>query len=375
MSSKLIAFVPFFAFIIWLYIPIINFFLLPNSHLQGKEFTNFALEPRLFNLTSDQLKAYEEDGLILIKDFLQEDARELLRKAAQGYVENPTFQGELAKFVGPPPLAKTLMVIPWPSFVIDTSFLELMVRVPSGHVTHQLIKTDEVVLVKPTLIGGNHLKTHWHIDYNFMPHEDKENMENCREYMVFWMPAHDCGKDCPGIQFLKGSHKFVQKQNVKWVGDLIWNVEKVMEDMLAKGHGELFIPEFKLGDAVIFNQCIFHSTKSTDNDNTRASYQMRMGPRFDNRGKVPEKMKRWPGIFQDEKNLMLDVWPSFPNEAPSNQDHNLETLTSKFVIFKSWLCMPIWVTGSAVKMRFGPKVSFPLFVLSIIGRKLFGFFI
>ena len=54
--------------------------------------------------------------------------------------------------MGPPPLAKTLMVIPWPSFVIDTSFLELMVRVPSGHVAHQLIKTDEVVLVKPTLI-------------------------------------------------------------------------------------------------------------------------------------------------------------------------------------------------------------------------------
>jgi len=325
-------------------------------------------------LTSYERNKYEEDGIIFLKSFLKEDARELLQNAALGYAQNPTFQGELVKYVGPPPFELGI-IMPWPSFVTDTSFRELMVRIPSGHVSHQLNKKDDQILIDPTLLGGKNLQARWHVDYIAMPHEDRAKMENCGDYMVFWMPAHDCGEDCPGMQFLKGSHKYIQQRDIKWVQDLIFKGAKAKRDMLANGHGELFVPEFKVGDAVVFNQCILHSTKPTENDVSRVAYQVRVGPKPD-MSKIPEQMKPWPGVLQGDKTLIsVDVWPSFPEKAPLEQEQRFETITSKFEIFNAWIRMPIWVTGSAVKMRFGSKLAMPIFVISMAARSLFGFFI
>lgn len=159
--------------------------------------------PEKFEITEEQIRTLEEDGVVLIKNVFDVEWVEYLRAATGHQVSNPHFWA----FAGT--ASKLYDYIQRNIWQTNKAFADFYYHSAMGHVLAQLGRTDEIRVSTDLLMVNPNKGFKWHQDNQNGPITWDEGLR-------FWVTMDETPADYGAPVYLKGSHfnKVVDEQAV-----------------------------------------------------------------------------------------------------------------------------------------------------------------
>ena len=219
-------------------------------------------------LSSKQIKDYQENGAIIIKDVFKEWIRPL-RIGFQKVLDNPSKHG------------RENIIDKQGRFFEDycnweriNEFKDCIFNSPAAQIFAEATSSksaqvfhDHIFIKEP----GTHKETPWHQD---MPYY----CVNGNKTGSFWIPLDDVNKD-NNLQLILRSHKWSKLiRPTKWSNNQSWykNNSSFMDlPKINDFKNDILTPELNLGDVVLFNFKIVHGSTGNKTLKSRRAFSMR----------------------------------------------------------------------------------------------------
>jgi len=150
--------------------------------------------PETFQITEEQIRTLEEDGVVHIKGVFDEEWVDYLRKATAYQVDNPHFWA----FAGT--ASKLYDYIQRNIWQTNKAFANFYYHSAMGDVLRQCGKTDEIRVSTDLLMVNPNKGFKWHQDNQNGPITPEEGIR-------FWITMDATPKDYGAPVYLKGSHR------------------------------------------------------------------------------------------------------------------------------------------------------------------------
>ena len=150
--------------------------------------------PEKFEITEEQIRTLEEDGVVHIKGVFDEQWVEYLRKATAHQVDEPHFWA----FAGT--ASKLYDYIQRNVWQTNSAFARFYYHSAMGHVLAQCGRTDEIRVSTDLLMVNPNKGFKWHQDNQNGPITWEEGIR-------FWITMDETPRDYGAPVYLKGSHK------------------------------------------------------------------------------------------------------------------------------------------------------------------------
>ena len=220
-------------------------------------------------LASDQIKKYEQDGVIIIRDIfkpwintLREGFEKVLKKPSPHARENIN-KGEEGRFFED-----------YCNWQRIPEFIDFIKKSPAAQIVSEATKSKSVQVFHDHIFvkePGTTKQTPWHQD---MPYYCIDGNDTGS----YWIPLDEVTKE-NSLKLILGSHKWDKLvRPTKWSNDKPWYKDKTdfmdMPDINSIDN-EIMTPDLKLGDAILFNFKIVHGASGNNSKNRRRAFSMR----------------------------------------------------------------------------------------------------
>ncbi len=219
-------------------------------------------------LSEKQIKDYQNNGVIIIKDIFK-DWIEPLRKGFQKVLDNPSKHGR--ENVNDNKGRFFEDYCNWESI---KEFKDCIFNSPAAKIVVEATKSKTLQIFHEHIFlkeAGTHKETPWHQD---MPYY----CINGDDTGSFWIPLDNVDKE-NNLQLILGSHKWPKLvRPTKWSTDQSWYSDDTsFMDLphIDDFKNDILIPELKLGDAVLFNFKIVHGSSGNKTSKSRRAFSMR----------------------------------------------------------------------------------------------------
>jgi ectoine hydroxylase-related dioxygenase (phytanoyl-CoA dioxygenase family) len=223
-------------------------------------------------LSTDELRAYDEQGVVLARGLFPEAWTRRMAAAVDRVVAQPTPMGQAISdaeqgFAGDLFLWKT-----------DDDFRDWVYHSPAAHVAQQVLRSTRVrhfydqLFVKPP---GCHLPTPWHHDVTFWP-VDVESKGLCS----IWISFDAISRETSGLEFVRGSHRWPERYKAITPTYDPYMMDSDFADPpdidAQRDRYDLFCPDMAPGDCLIFDAHVVHgSSANTSTDTPRRALSTR----------------------------------------------------------------------------------------------------
>jgi ectoine hydroxylase-related dioxygenase (phytanoyl-CoA dioxygenase family) len=219
-------------------------------------------------LSSKQIKDYQENGAIIIKDVFKEWIRPL-RIGFQKVLDNPSKHGreniidKQGRFFED--YCNWERINEFKDCIFNSPAAQIFVEATSSKSAQ--VFHDHIFIKEP----GTHKETPWHQD---MPYY----CVNGNKTGSFWIPLDDVNKD-NNLQLILRSHKWSKLiRPTKWSNNQSWykNNSSFMDlPKINDFKNDILTPELNLGDVVLFNFKIVHGSTGNKTLKSRRAFSMR----------------------------------------------------------------------------------------------------
>jgi hypothetical protein len=151
-------------------------------------------DPERFEVTEEQIRTLEEDGVLHLKGVFDNEWVDYLRKATAYQVENPHFWA----FAGT--ASKLYDYIQRNVWQTNSAFARFYYHSPLGHVLAQCGRTSEIRVSTDLLMVNPNKGFKWHQD-------NQNGPITANDAVRFWVTMDETPKDYGAPVYLKGSHK------------------------------------------------------------------------------------------------------------------------------------------------------------------------
>jgi len=217
-------------------------------------------------LSDRQIKDYQNDGVIIIKDLFK-DWIEPLRKGFQKVLDNPSKHGR--ENVTDDNGRYFEDYCNWERI---EEFKDCLFNSPGAQIVAEATNSKNTQIFHEHIFikdPGTHKETPWHQD---MPYYCVDGNDTGS----FWIPLDNVSKDnC--LKVLKGSHKLpMLVKPTKWSNDSSWyRNNKNFMDMPNIDKNNIFSTEMNIGDAILFNFKVLHSSSGNSDKKSRKAFSAR----------------------------------------------------------------------------------------------------
>lgn len=219
----------------------------------------FTCDPRNFVLSNEMKQAYEDDGYIFIKGFLDQEELENLRKTVEDsdlfkqrvYGVSDGKGGESKLTLWSHPGSDTTGVLARCEKVAGTAE-----KLLGGEVYHYHTK---LMCKDPNGVGGRHI---WHQDYGYW----YKNGCLFPDMLSAFIPIDPCRKENGCLQVIEGSHKCGRVDHDLVAGQQRCNDERLQQIMKHLPHKYI---EMDPGDALFFHCNLLHCSDSNQSSTKR----------------------------------------------------------------------------------------------------------
>ena len=218
-------------------------------------------------LSENQILNYKNDGVILVKEvFLPWIDK--LKNGFQKVLDNPSFHGR-----------ENISHKDEGRFFEDycnweriDEFKDFFYNSPAAEIIAQLINSkriqvfhDHIFLKDP----GTTKETPWHQDLPYYCVDGNDTGS-------FWIPLENISKD-NSLKVLKGSHNLPKLvKPTKWSNDKPWyKINDDFMDMPNIDENNIFSTQMSLGDAILFNFKVLHSSSGNKDNKSRKAFSAR----------------------------------------------------------------------------------------------------
>jgi ectoine hydroxylase-related dioxygenase (phytanoyl-CoA dioxygenase family) len=219
-------------------------------------------------LTEEQIKDYQTDGVIIVKEIFK-DWIEPLRKGFKKVLDNPSKHGRenVDKNQGRffEDYCNWDRIEEFKDCIFNSSGAQIVAEATNSKSSQ--IFHEHIFIKEP----GTHKETPWHQD---MPYY----CVNGNDTGSFWIPLDEVN-DENNLKLIIGSHKWQKLiRPTKWSNDQSWYKEdSSFMDLpsLEEFEKNILIPELNLGDAVLFNFKTVHGSTGNNTSKSRRAFSMR----------------------------------------------------------------------------------------------------
>ncbi len=220
-----------------------------------------------YQLSQEQIKHYKEDGVILIKEVFLPWI-EKLKIGFEKVLKNPG-----------PHARENVIEKDKGSFFEDycnwqriNEFKEFIENSPAAEIVAQSTNSKNIKIFHEHIFSkdpGTSKETPWHQDLPYYCIDGNDTGS-------FWIPLNNVSKD-NSLKVLKGSHNLPKLiRPTKWSNNQSWyknnnnfmDIPEIKED-------KIFNTEMKIGDAILFNFKVLHSTSGNSDNKSRKAFSVR----------------------------------------------------------------------------------------------------
>ena len=220
-----------------------------------------------YQLSQEQIKCYKEDGVILIK------------KAFFHWIEKLNIGFEKVLKNPGPHARENVTENDKGSFFEDycnwqriNEFKDFIENSPAAEIVAQSTNSKNIQIFHEHIFSkdpGTKKETPWHQDLPYYCIEGNDTGS-------FWIPLHDVSKE-NSLKVLKGSHRLPKLiRPTKWSNNQSWykNNDNFMDIPEIK-EDKIFNTEMEIGDAILFNFKVLHSTSGNSDNISRKAFSAR----------------------------------------------------------------------------------------------------
>jgi len=253
-------------------------------------------------LSKKQIKDYQKDGVIIVKDIFK-DWIKPLRNGFQKVLENPSKHGREnvddnnGRFFED--YCNWERIKEFKDCILNSLGAQIVAEATNSNSIQ--IFHEHIFIKEP----GTNKETPWHQD---MPYYCVDGNHTGS----FWIPLDEVDKK-NNLKLILGSHKWSKLiRPTKWSDNQSWYKENsCFMDLpkIEKFKNDILIPELNLGDAVLFNFKTVHSSTGNNTLRSRRAFSMRFigdDVRYMNRGGVTSPP--FDGINLKSGDLMREDW-------------------------------------------------------------------
>ena len=217
-------------------------------------------------LSDKQIKDYQNDGVLIIKDIFK-DWIEPLKKGFQKVLDNPSKHGrenvndDKGRFFED--------YCNWQRIIEFKEFIE---NSPAAEIVAQSTNSKNIKIFHEHIFSkdaGTSKETPWHQDLPYYCIDGNDTGS-------FWIPLNNVSKE-NSLKVLKGSHNLPKLiRPTKWSNNQSWykNNNNFMDIPEIK-NDKIFNTEMKIGDAILFNFKVLHSTSGNSDNKSRKAFSAR----------------------------------------------------------------------------------------------------
>jgi ectoine hydroxylase-related dioxygenase (phytanoyl-CoA dioxygenase family) len=218
-------------------------------------------------LTAEQIYNYQNDGVILIKNAfvpwiekLKIGFDKVLKNPGIHARENVENQNNGRFFED---YCNWERIDEFKDFILNSPAAEIASQ-STGSKNIQIFH-EHIFLKDPNTIK----ETPWHQDLPYYCIDGNDTVS-------FWIPLDNVSKE-NSLRVLKGSHKLPKLvKPTKWSNNKSWyEHNELFMDMPSIEENDIFCTEMKIGDAIMFNFKVLHSTLGNTEDKTRKAFSAR----------------------------------------------------------------------------------------------------
>ena len=253
-------------------------------------------------LSDKQIKNYQTDGVIIIKDIFK-DWIEPLRKGFEKVLKNPSKHGRenvndnTGRFFED--YCNWERIKEFKDCIFNSPAAQIFTEATNSKLAQ--IFHEHIFIKDP----GTSKETPWHQD---MPYYCVDGNDTGS----FWIPLDEVDKE-NNLKLILGSHQWSKLiRPTKWSDNQSWYKENsCFMDLpkIEKFKNDILIPELNLGDAVLFNFKTVHSSTGNNTLKSRRAFSMRFigdDVRYMNRGGATSPP--FDGINLKSGDLMREDW-------------------------------------------------------------------
>mmetsp|Transcript_11706 Transcript_11706/g.16408 ORF Transcript_11706/g.16408 Transcript_11706/m.16408 type:complete len:405 (+) Transcript_11706:229-1443(+) len=267
--------------------------------------------PEKFTLTEEQIRTYEEDGVVHIKNVFDDEWVDYLRKATGRQVDEPHFWA----FAGT--ASKLYDYIQRNIWQTNRAFASFYYHSAFGHVLSQIGRTDEIRVSTDLLMVNPNKGFKWHQDNQNGPITWEEGIR-------FWITMDETPKDYGAPVYLKGSHRnnIVDEQAV---------FVDIEQDGLEDYKNELMEFRTMPGDMLIWHPRTIHKVDGPS-DGIWTSYRRVLGGTVAKGGAIYHDKRGSGGVLSDlgkhgledgqplKSSFFPVVYPQFDKQEAAERD-------------------------------------------------------
>jgi len=267
--------------------------------------------PEKFTLTEEQIRTYEEDGVVHIKNVFDDEWVDYLRKATGRQVDEPHFWA----FAGT--ASKLYDYIQRNVWQTNRAFASFYYHSAMGHVLSQIGRTDEIRVSTDLLMVNPNKGFKWHQDNQNGPITWEEGIR-------FWITMDETPKDYGAPVYLKGSHRntVVDEQAV---------FVDIEQDGLEDYKDELLEFRTMPGDMLIWHPRTIHKVDGPS-DGIWTSYRRVLGGTVAKGGAIYHDKRGSGGVLSDlgkhgledgqplKSSFFPIVYPQFDKQEAAERD-------------------------------------------------------
>lgn len=205
-------------------------------------------------LTSDEIQRYEDEGVIMVKGLLDKNWLSLIEHGIEEALQNTSITG---KFMSRKTKGYQMDIYLWKR--ID-ALRDLIYYSPFSRWAQALMRTEEVRFFYDQMFvkePGVDAPTPWHQDLSFWPIQGNQ-------ICSFWVPLDPVNKECSGLQYVKGSHKWTNTYRAITpdynATMLDSDLEEVPDINANPEHYDIVDWDMEPGDVLIFHPLTLHGS-------------------------------------------------------------------------------------------------------------------
>lgn len=269
----------------------------------------------LNTITEDDIRAYNEDGVVCLRQMFDADWVERMRTASFDYMEQD--KGNHRKREAQIPGEDARFYINTFMSVYDDEFLDFRNNSPAAEIGATLMGADSVRYWYDQLFikdPGTSAPTQWHHDLPFWPFLGED-------LVSIWLALTPVSDETSGLQYIAGSHKWnkfycpVTPDEDPMFDDP--EMEACPDFSRREDHPDLTYLSWDMepGDCICHHPLTVHGAGANASPTqARAAISIRYlgkdatwDPR-DNVMKLPEAPKLEPGVYPDDDEIFPVVW-------------------------------------------------------------------
>jgi ectoine hydroxylase-related dioxygenase (phytanoyl-CoA dioxygenase family) len=158
-------------------------------------------EPLARPLTPEEVRRYEEDGVIVVRNGLSPEWMAKIERGIDHALLHPTM---LAKGLSNPEKGYNMEMYLWK---YDDDIRDVVFYSPLARIAQQLMGSEHVNFFYDQVFAkkaGTDAPTPWHHDLTFWPIIG-------HQVCSFWIPTSSVTAETSGLQFVRGSHKWAKR--------------------------------------------------------------------------------------------------------------------------------------------------------------------